>query len=88
MSIFEVLSMLAPVMCFVVEGPDSDVSPIDEIIWRTITAAPEDDEGVISNNYSYGAGSATVTNENVVDIGPVTGDYDPEWDAFMAGELI
>ena len=79
--------LLSPVMCYVPEGPDTGTSD-DISIWKTLMGAPEDDEGVISNNYSYAAGSATVLNEGVVDVGPLTGIYDPEWDAFMAGELI
>jgi len=82
------LWLLAPVMCYIVEGPDPDKSPIEEIVWRTLTSAPEDDEGSISATYSYDAASASVINDGVTDIGPVTGAYDPEWDAFMAGELI
>lgn len=89
MSIFEVLSMLAPVMCYQAEGPDPDTSPINYImIWKSLTSAPEDDEGVISNTYAYSAGSGTVINKGVTEIGPLDGVYDPEWDAFMAGELI
>ena len=80
--------LLSPIMCYIVEGPDPDKSPIDEIIWKTLTSAPEDDEGVISATFSYTAGSNTVVNDGVTDIGPVAGVYDPEWDAFMAGELI
>ena len=88
MSIFEVLSMLAPIMCYAVEGPDPDFHYVPEMIWKTITAAPEDDEGVITATYTYKAGSTTVINDGVTDIGPVSGAYDPEWDAFMAGEII
>ena len=80
--------LLAPVMCYIVEGPDPDKSPIEEIVWRTLTSAPEDDEGVISNTYGYNAASASVINDGVTEIGPVSGIYDPEWFAFLAGELI
>jgi hypothetical protein len=31
---------------------------------------------------------ATITNKGVTEVGPLTGIYDPEWDAFIAGELI
>lgn len=87
MNLFAILSMLAPIMCYIVEGP-SEGTAEDEAYWKTLMSAPEDDEGVISNTYAYAAGSATVLNEGVVDVGPLTGIYDPEWDAFMAGELI
>lgn len=79
--------LLAPVFCYIVEGPDMGTAN-DISIWKTLMSAPEDDEGVISNTYTYAAGSATVVNDGVVDVGPLTGIYDPEWDAFMAGELI
>jgi hypothetical protein len=79
--------LLAPVMCYIPEGPSTGTGN-DISIWKTLMSAPEDDEGVISNTYTYAAGSATVINEGVVDVGPLTGIYDPEWDAFMAGELI
>ena len=78
--------LLAPVMCYSVEGPDTGENDIN--ILKALMSAPEDDEGVISATYTYAAGSATVLNEGVVDVGPLTGIYDPEWDAFMAGELI
>jgi hypothetical protein len=77
----------APIMCYIVEGPDEGTAN-DISIWKTLMSAPEDDEGVISNTYAYTAGSATAINEGVADVGPVSGVYDPEWDAFMAGELI
>ena len=80
--------LLAPIMCYIVEGPDPDKSPIDDIVWKTLTSAPEDDEGVISASYSYTAGSNTIVNDGVTAIGPVEGTHDPEWDAFLAGELI
>ena len=72
---------------YVPEGPSTGTAE-DISIWKTLTSAPEDDEGVISNTYSYAAGSATVINDGVTAVGPVTGIYDPEWDAFLAGELI
>ena len=78
--------LLAPIMCYGVEGPTATVK--DEVYWRTLMSAPEDDEGVISGTYSYDAGVATITNEGVTEVGPLTGIYDPEWDAFIAGELI
>ena len=80
--------LLAPIMCYIVEGPDPDFHYVPEMIWKTLTSAPEDDEGVISATFSYKAGSTTAINDGVTDIGPVTGVYDPEWDSFMAGELI
>jgi hypothetical protein len=87
MSIFEVLSMLAPVMCYELNGP-SETGYGGLVSYKALTSAPEDDEGVISATFSYGAAETTVLNDGVTDIGPVTGVYDPEWDAFMAGELI
>ena len=86
MNLFAVLSMLAPICCYQVEGPDTGENDIN--ILKALMSAPEDDEGVITATYSYAAGSNTVLNEGVVDVGPLTGIYDPEWDAFMAGELI
>jgi len=74
-------------MCYIPEGPSTGTAD-DISIWKTLMSAPEDDEGVISNTYGYDAGSATVINEGVTEVGPLTGTYDPEWDAFMAGELI
>lgn len=87
MSIFEVLSMLAPVMCYELNGP-SETGYGGLVSFKVLTSAPEDDEGVISATFSYGAAETAVLNDGVTDIGPVTGVYDPEWDAFMAGELI
>ena len=79
--------LTAPIMCYIPEGPSTGTAD-DILIWKSLMGAPEDDEGVISSTYSYAAGSATVVNDGVVDVGPLTGVYDPEWDAFMAGELI
>ena len=79
--------LLAPVFCYIVEGP-SEGTANDEAYWKSLMTAPEDDEGVIDNNYSYSAGSAVVINDGVTEVGPLTGTYDPEWDAFLAGELI
>ena len=80
--------LLAPVLCYIAEGPDPDFHYVPEMVWKTLTSAPEDDEGVISARYSYTAGSSTIVNDGVTDVGPVSGRHDPEWDAFMAGELI
>ena len=79
--------LLSPIMCYIPEGPSTGTAD-DISIWKTLMSAPEDDEGVISNTYSYAAGDAIVINEGVTAVGPITGTYDPEWDAFMAGELI
>ena len=80
------LWLIAPIFCYLVEGPTAGVE--DVTFWRTLLSAPEDDEGVISGTYAYSAGVATITNEGVTEVGPLTGAYDPEWDAFIAGELI
>lgn len=81
------LWLLAPIFCYAVEGP-SEGTAEDESFWKTLLSAPEDDEGVISNRYAYTAGTAVIINEGVTEVGPLTGIYDPEWDAFIAGELI
>ena len=77
----------APVMCYLVEGPSGGTAD-DISFWKTLMSAPEDDEGVISSDYAYTAGTAVIINEGVTEVGPLTGSYDPEWDAFIAGELI
>lgn len=81
------LWLLAPVFCYIVEGP-SEGTAEDEAFWKTLLSAPEDDEGVVSSDYTYGAGTAVILNEGVTEVGPLTGGYDPEWAAFIAGELI
>ena len=87
MSIFKVLSMLAPVMCYTLNGP-SESGYGGEVSYKVLTSAPDDDEGVITATFTYAAAETAVLNDGVTDVGPVTGVYDPEWDAFMAGELI
>ena len=79
--------LLAPILCYIVEGPGGDTAS-DEAYWKTLMSAPEDDEGVVAATYSYTAGLGTILNEGVTEVGPLTGIYDPEWDAFIAGELI
>ena len=80
--------LAAPVMCYIVEGPDADWTYTSDSIWEALYGAPEDDEGVITATYSYQAAAPIVTNEGVTEVGPLSGIFDPEWDAFMAGELI
>ena len=87
MSVFEALSMLAPVMRYELNGP-SESGYGGLISYKVLTSAPEDDEGVITATFNYAAAETAVLNDGVTEIGPVTGIYDPEWDAFIAGELI
>lgn len=81
------LGLLLPILAFVVEGPDSGSTNFEAWYEWLQSQADADDVGAVNTNYSYEGSSGVVQNKDVTDVGPTSGVYDPEWQAFLAGEL-
>ena len=83
---FSSRNCLAPVMSFIVSGPE--VSTTEDILfWIEYLYSRSDDTGGTVAGYNPGAAARTVLEAGAnVDVGPVISFYDPEIQALLAFE--
>lgn len=76
--------------CWIAEGPTPDYHYDSKSTWNNLwTSVPDVDDVGGTGSVSYSPEiSASANNLRLTqDIGPVVEDYDPEWAAWLAGEI-
>jgi len=82
---FSSRNCLAPIMCYIVSGPE--VSTEDIQFWIEYMYSKAEDTGGTVAGYNPGAAAKTVLEAGAnVNIGPVISFYDPEIQALLAFE--
>jgi hypothetical protein len=73
--------------CYIPEGANTGTAE-DVAFYAYWVTRPDDDTGSTSTSYGAEESTSAQNQELTQDIGPTPGIYDPEWAAWLAGEIV
>lgn len=69
----------------IIAGPDTSTYESIQII-KTLTSDANDNGAAVSSYDNERVGNLA-SNLGITDLGPIVGTYDPEWQAWLSGEI-